>query len=100
MNIEDCSDDFVFDNQVIAQVLMGGYAIGELSCPTKYFADASSINFHRSLKYGIGCLRVAFGFRMAKVLPLLTPKYLRVRKAETGLSLSDRIGASSACGVR
>jgi len=50
------SDDFVFDNQMLAQVLWLGYTIAEVSCPTNYFAEASSINFSRSVTYGIGCL--------------------------------------------
>src|ERR1700757_4872910 len=56
------SDDFVFDNQMIAQALMFGFRIGEISCPTKYFQEASSINFKRSLKYGLGVLRTTAGF--------------------------------------
>jgi glycosyltransferase involved in cell wall biosynthesis len=60
------SDDFVFDNQMLAQIAWFGYRIGELSCPTKYFADASSINFRRSLIYGIGVLKTALLFRMQK----------------------------------
>jgi glycosyltransferase involved in cell wall biosynthesis len=56
------SDDFVFDNQMIAQAVMFGFPIGEISCPTKYFADASSINFRRSLKYGLGVVGTTFGF--------------------------------------
>ena len=50
------SDDFVFDNQMIAQAVMFGFRIGEISCPTKYFKDASSINFKRSVQYGLGVL--------------------------------------------
>src|SRR5499433_149393 len=50
------SDDFVFDNEMLAQCICFGYRIGELSCPTKYFAEASSINFRRSVKYGFGVL--------------------------------------------
>ncbi len=50
------SDDFVFDNQMIAQAVMFGFQIGEISCPTRYFAEASSINFRRSVKYGLGVL--------------------------------------------
>src|ERR1700691_1882608 len=50
------SDDFVFDNQMVAQAVMFGFSIGEISCPTKYFKEASSINFKRSLKYGLGVL--------------------------------------------
>jgi glycosyltransferase involved in cell wall biosynthesis len=61
------SDDFVFDNEMLAQILWHGFTIGEVSCPTKYFAEASSINFRRSLKYGIGCLAVGGKFRLAKL---------------------------------
>jgi hypothetical protein len=56
------SDDFVFDNQMIAQAVMFGYRIGELSCPTHYFDDASSISFSRSVKYGLGVLSTTFRF--------------------------------------
>lgn len=61
------SDDFVFDNQVLAQILWLGYQISEVSCPTCYFAQASSINFQRSLKYGLGCLLTALKYRLAKM---------------------------------
>ena len=60
------SNDFVFDNQMLAQILWFDYVIGEVSCPTKYFQEASSINFRRSLKYGFGCLGTALQFRLAK----------------------------------
>jgi glycosyltransferase involved in cell wall biosynthesis len=60
------SDDFVFDNQMLAQIIWYGYTVAEVSCPTKYFAEASSINLQRSIKYGIGCLLTAFTFRLAK----------------------------------
>lgn len=60
------SDDFVFDNQMLAQILWFGYTIAEVSCPTKYFQEASSINFKRSIKYGFGCLETALIFRLAK----------------------------------
>jgi len=53
------SDDFVFDNQMLAQILYQGYRIGEISCPAAYFEEASSINFSRSLRYGIGVLGVS-----------------------------------------
>ena len=64
--LEENSDDFVFDNQMLSQIIYFGYEIGEISCPTKYFAEASSINFSRSCKYGIGCLQTATAFRLAK----------------------------------
>jgi glycosyltransferase involved in cell wall biosynthesis len=61
------SDDFVFDNQMLAQIVWYGYTIAEVSCPTSYFAEASSINFKRSMEYGFGCLRTALTFRLAKM---------------------------------
>lgn len=60
------SDDFVFDNEMIAQVFMAGFEIGELTCPTRYFQEASSINFKRSVQYGLGVLRVCFQYRLHK----------------------------------
>jgi len=60
------SDDFVFDNQMLAQIIWAGYRIGELSCPTKYFPEASSINFRRSAIYGLGVLKTAVQFRLQK----------------------------------
>jgi len=65
--MEANSDDFVFDNQMLAQIVWFGYTIAEVSCPTKYFADASSINFRRSVKYGMGCLATAMIFRLSKM---------------------------------
>lgn len=61
------SDDFVFDNQMLAQIHWLGYSIAEVSCPTKYFEEASSINFRRSLEYGIGCMQTALNYRLAKL---------------------------------
>ena len=61
------SDDFVFDNQKLAQIVWFDYTIAEISCPTKYFAEASSINLFRSIKYGFGCLCTALTFRLAKM---------------------------------
>lgn len=58
------SDDFVFDNEMISQVFMNGYQIGEVTCPTKYFEEASSINFKRSMEYGLGVLRVSVVHRL------------------------------------
>jgi glycosyltransferase involved in cell wall biosynthesis len=60
------SDDFLFDNQMLTQVLWFGYTIAEVSCPTKYFPEASSINFSRSVKYGLGCIATAIEYRLAK----------------------------------
>lgn len=61
-----CDDDFVFDNEMIAQIFWKGFEIGEVTCPTKYFDEASSINFMRSSKYGLGVLRVSILYRLAK----------------------------------
>jgi glycosyltransferase involved in cell wall biosynthesis len=61
------SDDFVFDNEVLAQCIFFGYSIGEVSCPTKYFPEASSINFSRSVKYGIGVLSTTLKLRLQKL---------------------------------
>ncbi|MBN1473417.1 MAG: glycosyltransferase family 2 protein [Syntrophaceae bacterium] len=71
--LQNNSDDFVFDNQMLAQIIWFGYTVAEVSCPTRYFAEASSINFTRSVKYGLGCLRTASLFRLAKVNIVHTP---------------------------
>lgn len=65
--LEHNSDDFVFDNQMLAQIVWLGYTIAEVSCPTSYFAEASSINFRRSVTYGFGCLSTAINFRLCKM---------------------------------
>ena len=65
--LEENSDDFVFDNQMLAQALWFGFDIGEVSCPTRYFAEASSINFRRSVTYGLGVLATALEYRLAKL---------------------------------
>jgi len=69
------SDDFVFDNQMIAQAVMFGFRIGEISCPTKYFNEASSINFRRSVKYGLGVLSTTVGFAAHKMGIRRSPRY-------------------------
>lgn len=60
------SDDFVFDNEMLGQIAYAGFVIGEVTCPTKYFPEASSINFQRSMKYGFGVLRVSMTYRLNK----------------------------------
>ena len=62
--LDRCSDDFVFDNQMLAQTLHFGFRVGEISCPTKYFPEASSIDFRRSVTYGLGVLRTAGQYRL------------------------------------
>jgi glycosyltransferase involved in cell wall biosynthesis len=66
VNYELCSDDFVFDNQMIAQIFDKGFEIGEVTCPTKYFPEASSINFKRSSIYGLGVLHTSIVYRLHK----------------------------------
>ena len=58
------SDDFVFDNQSLAQAIYFGFSIGEVSCPVRYFAAASSINFRRSVVYGLGVIATSLRFRL------------------------------------
>jgi glycosyltransferase involved in cell wall biosynthesis len=62
--LAECSDDFVFDNQMIAQAAQFGFRIGEISCPTRYFPEASSINFSRSVVYGLGVLKTSVRYRL------------------------------------
>ncbi|HZN55859.1 MAG TPA: glycosyltransferase family 2 protein [Candidatus Polarisedimenticolaceae bacterium] len=78
------SDDFVFDNEVLAEILWRGFRIGEVSCPTKYFAEASSINFGRSLRYGFGCLATAAAFRLSALSLGSDPRFPRPRREPRG----------------
>jgi glycosyltransferase involved in cell wall biosynthesis len=64
--LQENSDDFIFDNEMIAQAVFFGYSIGEISCPTKYFEDASSINFSRSVRYGLGVLATSLKFALQR----------------------------------
>jgi glycosyltransferase involved in cell wall biosynthesis len=66
VNFNLCNDDFVFDNEIVAQIFWKNYDIAEVTCPTKYFEEASSINFSRSMQYGLGVLRVSLLYRLAK----------------------------------
>jgi glycosyltransferase involved in cell wall biosynthesis len=89
------SDDFVFDNQMLAQCVHFGFGIGEVSCPTKYFEDASSINFRRSVKYGFGVLATTMQFFLQKIglwqFRIFSPKG---RKLEPGgTSYYQRVSA-------
>jgi glycosyltransferase involved in cell wall biosynthesis len=78
--LEANSDDFVFDNEMIAQALHFGFTLGEISCPTRYFAEASSIGFLRSCRYGFGVLRVALAYRAMK-MGLASPPIFQPKKA-------------------
>ncbi len=64
--LEKNSDDFVFDNQVPAQIIWLGYPIGEITCPAKYMPEASSINFRRSVRYGFGCIATGLQIAIAR----------------------------------
>src|SRR5437868_335542 len=80
--LEENSDDFVFDNQMLAQAIWFGFQIGEISCPARYFEEASSINFRRSVKYGLGVVSTAVEFRLSRLGLLRSPRF-----AETGRKL-------------
>ncbi len=67
INFNKNSDDFVFDNQMLSQIIYKGFDIGEVTCPTKYFDEASSINFRRSAKYGLGVMMVSVKHRLSKM---------------------------------
>ncbi|MBE9468839.1 MAG: glycosyltransferase family 2 protein [Bacteroidetes bacterium] len=82
----DNSDDFIFDNQILAQIIFAGYEIGEISCPTKYFKEASSINFVRSLKYGFGVVLVSLSFFLQKIG---LAKFKMFRKLDVHISNYD-----------
>lgn len=76
INYNSNSDDFVFDNQLLAQIFAQDFEVAEVTCPTKYFPEASSINFKRSLIYGLGCIRTAFEYRLHK-MKLYSSRYLK-----------------------
>ncbi len=82
--IDNNSSDFVFDNQILAQIIWFGHTIAEVSCPTKYFAEASSINFFRSMKYGLGCLWTALVFRLAKTKIINSSLFPRRNESVSG----------------
>ena len=67
INYNENSDDFVFDNEMLSQIIYAGFHIGEVTCPTKYFEEASSINLSRSAKYGLGVIRVSFSHFLQKL---------------------------------
>ncbi|MFT5645819.1 MAG: hypothetical protein ACI976_000493, partial [Aureispira sp.] len=76
-NVND--DDFVFDNEMLSQIIYAGFDIGEVTCPTKYFDEASSINLQRSIKYGLGVLAVSFKHFFNKLGILKSPIYKRLK---------------------
>jgi hypothetical protein len=84
--LEENSDDFVFDNQMLAQVVCFDFKIGEISCPTRYFAEASSINLRRSIVYGLGVLLTALQYRLHRWglhhAAIFSPNGRRLRKPD------------------
>lgn len=93
--LEENSDDFVFDNEMLGQITYAGYIIGEVTCPTKYFDDASSINFSRSMKYGFGVLRVSFTYRLNKMRLLKSKIFnLKTGKRLTGAEKQPKLAVS------
>jgi glycosyltransferase involved in cell wall biosynthesis len=77
--LENNSDDFIFDNQMLAQIIWQGHMIAEVSCPTKYFTDASSINLRRSIRYGFGCLATGMSFRLSRMRVAHSPLFPECR---------------------
>lgn len=73
--LDQNSDDFVFDNEILAETVWLGHAIGEVSCPARYAPDASSINFARSVRYGVGCLTTGVVFRLCRWRMLRSPRF-------------------------
>jgi glycosyltransferase involved in cell wall biosynthesis len=78
--LDENSDDFVFDNQVLAEILWLGHEIAEITCPTAYFEEASSINFARSVRYGLGCLATGLEFRLARWGLRASPRFPAVAR--------------------
>jgi hypothetical protein len=75
IDVEQNSDDFVFDNQMLSQIIYAGFPIGEITCPTKYFEEASSINFKRSLIYGAGVVTTSLQHFFCKIGLLPMKRY-------------------------
>jgi len=91
------SDDFIFDNQIIAQAISVGARIGEVSCPTRYEAESSSINLRRSIKYGLGVLRTSGQYRLRKY-GLRQYSYLDIDPAPAGGLLQKGVPAGDTAG--
>lgn len=89
VNWQGNSDDFIFDNQILCQVIYQDYLVGEITCPARYFPEASSINFLRSLRYGFGCLLMALRFRLCKMGLLSSSLFRRVARPAHQTSLRE-----------
>jgi hypothetical protein len=91
LNLQANSDDFIFDNQMLTQIFYCGYEIGEISCPAKYFKDASSINFSRSMKYGIGVIGNSISYRLNKWKILKSKIYHKPAEKKIEIIIGDYI---------
>lgn len=78
--VEANSNDFVFDNQMLGQILWFGFPIAEVTCPSKYFTEASSINFIRSVQYGFGCIATALTYRLSKMNMIESKLFPKIAK--------------------
>ena len=88
--VEANSNDFVFDNQMLGQILWFGFPIAEVTCPSKYFTEASSINFVRSVQYGVGCIATALTYRLSKMNVIDSKLFPKITKAKDKKSISNR----------
>ena len=79
LRIEKNSDDFIFDNQILAQILWLEYPIAEISCPARYMPESSSISFFNSVKYGFGCIATSFSFRLTKMGLLKNRRFQKIQ---------------------
>ncbi len=91
--LNENSDDFVFDNQMLAQIIHAGFKIGEVSCPAAYFEEASSINFQRSVRYGLGVLQTSFQLFMQRNgwanYPIFDPSGRHLDSAPRGMEQAE-----------
>jgi glycosyltransferase involved in cell wall biosynthesis len=90
--LQNNSEDFVFDNQMLAQCAYFGFRIGEISCPTKYFADASSINFKRSVVYGFGVLKTSVQYRLQRMRLITSPLFVETVDARLPIFTDIDVG--------
>jgi glycosyltransferase involved in cell wall biosynthesis len=90
LNLNANSDDFVFDNEMLVQARLAGFQIGEVSVPTKYFDDASSISFGRSVKYGLGVMRCSIEGFLARTGIWTHPRYKNLKNSTTNLELPSQ----------
>ncbi len=93
--LEKNSNDFVFDAQMLSQILYAGFRVGEITCPARYFTEASSINFLRSVRYGLGCLLTALQYRLSKTRLYRSPLFSSLENSRKSTESSPRNSAAS-----